>query len=142
MSELQVTVPVAAPAEQVWLALTDWESQGEWMLGTDVREVGAQRRAAGDRLEAFTGVGPVGSLDTMVTVTHTGRVVRGSGTFRVEPDGPTRSVVIWIENLSIPGGAVGQFLWRMTRPVSKWAVTHSLRRFATQIESQSPATTV
>lgn len=152
MSELQVTVPVAAPAEQVWLALTDWESQGEWMLGTDVREVGAQRRAAGDRLEAFTGVGPVGFLDTMVvsewvdgvevTVTHTGRVVRGSGTFRVEPDGPTRSVVIWIENLSIPGGAVGQFLWRMTRPISKWAVTHSLRRFAAQIESQSQATTV
>ncbi len=148
MPELVVTVPVAAPAAQVFAALTDWDTQGEWMLGTRVTGVGPQRRASGDRLEAFTGVGPLGFLDTMVvsdwvdgvevTVDHTGRVVRGSGTFRVEPDGPDRSMVVWIENLSIPGGAVGRFLWRASRPVSKWAVTHSLRRFAAQVESRSP----
>ena len=95
MSELQVTVPVAAPAEAVWSALTDWDSQGEWMLGTSVRSVGPQRQGVGDRLEAFTGVGRIGFLDTMVvtdwvdgvevTVEHTGKVVRGSGTFRAEP---------------------------------------------------------
>lgn len=74
-----------------------------------------------------------------VTVDHTGRVVRGSGTFRVEPEGRHRSVVIWIENLSIPGGAVGQFLWRATRPISRWAVVHSLKRFAAYVEGRRPA---
>lgn len=145
MPDLTVTVPVAAPADQVFAALTDWDSQSEWMLGTQVRSVGPQRRGPGDRLEAFTGVGPLGFLDTMVvrdwvdgvevTVDHTGRVVRGSGTFRVEPDGPDRSAVVWIENLSIPGGALGRALWRATRPVSRWAVTHSLRTFAAEVES-------
>lgn len=116
------------------------------MLGTDVRSVGPQRRGGGDRLEAFTGVGRVGFLDTMVvrewvddvevTVDHTGRVIRGSGTFRVEPAGNARSTVVWIEDLSIPGGAVGRFLYRVTRPVSKWAVTHSLRKFARQVEAR------
>ena len=66
MPELVVTVPVAAPAAQVFAALTDWDTQGEWMLGTRVTGVGPQRRASGDRLEAFTGVGPLGFLDTMV----------------------------------------------------------------------------
>lgn len=149
MSELTVTVPVAAPADQVFAALTDWDSQGDWMLGTHVRSVGPQRRGPGDRLEAFTGVGPIGFLDTMtvsewidwveVTVDHTGRVVRGSGTFRVEPDGPDRSAVVWIENLTIPGGALGRALWRATRPISRWAVTHSLRRFAAGVESRRSA---
>lgn len=150
-SDLIVTVPVAAPAQDVWLALTDWDTQGAWMLGTSVRTVGPQRQGVGDRFEAFTGLGPVGFLDTMVvsdwvdgvevTVEHTGKVVRGSGTFRVEPDGADRSAVVWIENLSIPGGAVGRFLWRATRPVSRWAVVHSLKRFARTVEDRadSPA---
>lgn len=139
MTALQVVVPVDAPARDVFDALTDWDAQSEWMMGTTVRSIGPQRRAPGDQLEAFTGVGPVGFLDTMVvtdwnegvevTVDHTGRVVRGSGTFRVEPDGPDRSAVVWIENLAIPGGAVGSALWRLTRPISRWAVTRSLRRF-------------
>lgn len=146
MSDLTVTVPVDAPAHRVWEALTDWDSQSDWMLGTVVRSVGPQRRGAGDRIEAFTGIGPLGFLDTMVvtdwvegvevTVAHTGKVVRGSGTFRVEPEGPARSVVVWIENLSVPGGPVGEFLWRLTRPVSRWAVTHSLRRFAGAVERE------
>lgn len=145
MSRLQVTVPVSAPADVVFAALTDWDSQSEWMLGTTVRGVGPQRREVGDRLEAFTGVGPLGFLDTMVvddwqegqevTVTHTGRVIRGSGTFRVESDGPAASRVVWIEDLSVPGGRWGELLWKVTRPVSRWAVTHSLRRFAAAVES-------
>lgn len=144
MSQLQVTVAVEAPADRTWRAMIDWDGQSEWMLGTKVRSVGPQRRGVGDRLEAFTGIGPLGFLDAMVvtdwvdgvevTVDHTGRVVRGSGTFRVEPDGPQRSVVVWIENLSIPGGRAGAVLWRATRPISRWAVRHSLRRFAASVE--------
>ena len=149
MSQLQVTVPVRAPADQTWRAMIDWDKQSEWMLGTTVRSVGPQRRGVGDRLEAFTGIGPLGFLDTMVvtdwvdgievTVDHTGKVVRGSGTFRVEPAGPGRSVVVWIENLAIPGGRAGEVLWRLTRPISRWAVTHSLRRVAADVERSGVA---
>ena len=96
-------------------------------------------RVTGSDLKSSAGFERLRVDGVEVTVDHTGRVVRGSGTFRVEPDGPDRSMVVWIENLSIPGGAVGRFLWRASRPVSKWAVTHSLRRFAAQVESRSPA---
>lgn len=147
MRPLQVTVPVRVPAERAWQALTDWDHQGEWMLATRVRSVGPQRRGAGDRLEAFTGVGPLGFVDTMVvtewvegtevTVEHTGRVVRGWGTFRVEPVRDDRSVVVWIESLTIPGGRLGELAWQLGRPMSSWAVKFSLRRFAAHLEASS-----
>lgn len=151
MHTLELTVPVRAPVFDVWQRLTDWNRQGDWMLATTVRTVGPQRREPGDRLEAFTGIGRIGFTDTMVvtewidgtevTVAHTGRVVRGPGTFRVESAGADRSVVVWIENLTIPGGRLGALAWRLGKPVSRWAVSHSLRRFARQVESGAPRVT-
>ncbi len=38
--ELAVPVEVDAPAAVVWDYVTDWERQGEWMLGTRVRVTG------------------------------------------------------------------------------------------------------
>ena len=58
-------MPVAAPAETTWAALTDWTRQGEWMLGTSVRVTGGDGRGVGSTLAAFTGVGPLGFTDTM-----------------------------------------------------------------------------
>ncbi|MFC7575936.1 SRPBCC family protein [Klenkia terrae] len=63
MHELVETVDVAAPPEQVFAALVDWTTQGEWMLLTDVttvdgeaQEVGAgSRRAPGCRCRAVAG---------------------------------------------------------------------------------------
>lgn len=137
---LEVVEPMPAPAEQAWRALTDWERQGDWMLLTRVRVVGPQRRGVGDRLEAFTGIGPVGFTDTMVvtywvegrsvTVAHTGRVVRGSGEFRVEDAGPGRSRLVWRADLDVPGGWVGRLGWWVIEPVNRWAVRRSLRRLA------------
>lgn len=145
MPDLTISVPVAAPAPVVWSALTDWDAQGEWMLATRVRTVGPQRRGIGDRLSAFTGLGPVGFTDTMVVsaweegefvrVDHTGNVVRGWGVFSVEPITDDRSMVHWTEGLEIPGGAVGRVVWRLTRPISAWAVRYSLGRFARLVES-------
>lgn len=145
MPTLQLTVPVRAPASRVWQRITDWSRQGDWMLATRVRTVGPQRRGPGDRLEAFTGIGRLGFTDAMVvtnwveatevTVQHTGRVVRGFGTFRVEPIGDSASVLIWIESLRIPGGRLGAVAWRLAKPMSRWAVGSSLRRFARQVET-------
>ena len=84
MAELVVTQEVAAPQQQVWDVLTDWDVHDRWMLLTRARG----GRYEGASLEAFTGFGRLGFLDTMTVTTwqpphravvrHTGRVVHGS----------------------------------------------------------------
>jgi hypothetical protein len=117
------------------------------MLATSVRPVGPQAGGVGDRIVAFTGIrtplGGIGFTDTMVvtewisgrsvTVAHTGKIVRGWGTFAVTPRSSSASQVSWSEELEIPGGTFGSLAWRAVAPVSRWAVTWSLRRFARQV---------
>lgn len=33
---LKLTIEIAAPLDAVWNKMVDWESQGSWMLATDV----------------------------------------------------------------------------------------------------------
>ncbi len=147
--EISVSAPVSAPASRAFTALTDWARQSSWILATDVRPVGPQRRGVGDRFEAFTGLrtpwADIGFLDTMVvtewlegrsvTVAHTGRVVRGSGTFAVTPRSSGSCDVSLTENLDIPGGRVGLALFAVTVPLTRWAIKFSLQRFARQVQS-------
>lgn len=51
-----------APAERVFEVLTDWRRHGEWMPFT--RAEGGDK--VGDEIRGWTGIGPVGFLDTMV----------------------------------------------------------------------------
>jgi Polyketide cyclase / dehydrase and lipid transport len=137
------SVLVDAPPERVFAALVDWETQGQWMLGTRVESQGSAA-GAGGRLSAFTGVGRVGFLDTMeitewepprlVRVRHTGEVVRGDGVFEVLalPDG--RSRFVWREELDLPLGALGRLGYAVVRPVFAAGVDRSLRRFAALVE--------
>src|SRR3954452_24074983 len=62
MPELVEQVDVAAPPEQVWAALVDWDRQGEWMVLTDVRAVDGDGQGVGGRLAAVTGVRLPGGL--------------------------------------------------------------------------------
>lgn len=111
---LALSVEVDAPAERTWDAAVDWARQGEWMLGTRVTPTAGNGQGVGARLEAFSGIGPIGFLDPMeITrwqpprachVRHLGRVVRGSG-------------------------------WVLVRPLFAYAVQLSLRRFARSVES-------
>jgi hypothetical protein len=127
-------VHVAAPPEEVFALVTDWPRQREWMFMTSVGQVGERE------LEAYTGVWPVGFLDTMtitrwepptlVILDHTGRVVRGRGAFSVRPC-PGGSRVIWAEELIVPFGPVGRALWPAARPVVVALLRHSLRKLAT-----------
>jgi hypothetical protein len=136
-------VPVAASVERVWAGVTDWDAQGEWMLGTRVRARGQGR---GAELEAFTGIGWVGFLDTMTItvwepprrcdVVHTGRVVRGSGSFVVRETGPGHAVLVWREDLELPLGWVGRWGWVVVRPLFAAGVRRSLRRFARWVETR------
>jgi len=149
--ELTVPVDVNAPAEVVWHTVTDWEGQGEWMLGTrvEVTSPGDGRRV-GARLRAVTGVGPLGFTDTMeivewtvpagdgprrCVVRHTGRVVRGDGVFEVVELGPERSRLLWSELLDLPFGVLGRFGWSVGRPAFRAGVEHSLRRLARLCEA-------
>ncbi len=141
MAELVVTQVVEAPAQQVWDLLTDWDRHDGWMLLT--RAEGGH--GVGETLSAFTGVGPVGFLDTMTitvwepphraVVRHTGRVVRGSGAFEVEQLAPGRSRVVWSEWIQLPLGVLGRLGWPLVRPVLRLFVQVSLRRLARQVQS-------
>jgi hypothetical protein len=143
--ELPVPVEVDAPAAAVWSYVTDWERQGEWMLGTRVRVTGGEGRGVGTTLRAVTGVGPLGVVDTMevvefvppadgvpgrAAVRHTGRIVRGDGRFEVEALGPQRSRFTFTEQLDVPAGALGLLAWRIGSPVVRAGFVASLRRMA------------
>jgi uncharacterized protein YndB with AHSA1/START domain len=142
--ELIEQVDVDAPPEQVWAALVDFDRQGEWIVFTDVRAVG-DARGVGGRFDAVTGVKlpglrRLGVLDTMlitvwefprrVDVRHTGRVVRGTGTFEIRPRAGGGSTFVWTEGLDLPLGALGRAGWPLVRPVMAAGVRFSLRRFA------------
>jgi carbon monoxide dehydrogenase subunit G len=140
VAELVVTQEVAAPAQQVWEVLTDWDAHSRWMLLT--RAGGG--RAEGETISAFTGVGRVGFLDTMTitawdpprraVVRHTGRVVRGAGAFEVEVLAPGRSRVVWSEWILLPLGLLGRLAWPVVRPLLRLFVQLSLRRLARYVE--------
>jgi hypothetical protein len=140
-------VVVDAPPERVFAALVDWPGQGRWMVGTSVRAVEPPGHGQGARLEAFTGVGRVGFLDTMtvtawdeprlVDVLHTGRVVRGTGRFEVRPEPGGRARFVWSEQLELPLGVLGRAGWAVLRPAFAAGIKRSLRTFAALVESGS-----
>ncbi|MGY1604955.1 SRPBCC family protein [Geodermatophilus sp. SYSU D00815] len=144
MPELVESIDVEAPPERVWAALTDWVRQGEWMLATDVRPVVGPAQGVGGRLIAVTGprlpggrrVGVVDTFEitrweppTRVDVLHTGRVVRGPGTFEVHARGE-RSTFVWSERVDLPLGVLGRLGWPLVAPVVRAGYRASLRRFA------------
>jgi carbon monoxide dehydrogenase subunit G len=141
MAELIVTQEVHAPAQPVWDALTDWAVHDRWMLLTKA----SGGHGVGESIEAFTGLGRVGVLDTMTIVTwepprrcvvrHTGRIVRGSGAFEVRPAGDGRSVVVWSEWLDLPLGRLGRLGWPLVRPLVRAGVAFSLRRLGRYVQA-------
>ena len=146
VADITVSVDVDAPVATVWAAVTDWENQGEWMLGTDVSVVRGDGVSVGSELAATTGVGPLGVTDTMeilgwdpphrCVVRHTGRVVRGSGTFTVVPRG-AGSTFHWSEQLDLPLGVLGAVGWPLVRPLFRVGLVLSLSRMARRCEASA-----
>ncbi|MEV4383774.1 SRPBCC family protein [Streptosporangium sp. NPDC049644] len=139
-SHISVSVDAHARPEQVFSVLTDWSRHDEWMVLTRARVTAGNGRSTGSRLAAFTGVGPLGFLDTMeitewdpprsVGVRHTGRPVRGTGVFRVLPREGGGSTIVWEEDLDLPFGAAGRLGWLAVRPLNAALFRLSLRRLA------------
>lgn len=147
-ASLALRVDVDASPEEVFAGATDWAGQGEWMLGTKVWPTRYRGQGVGGSIAAWTGVGPLGFLDTMdITrwdpprachVLHTGTLVRGTGAFEVEPRGEGKATFVWSEELELPFGALGRVGWTLGKPVFAAGVTASLKRFARWVEAGRP----
>ena len=144
MEHIELEVAIQAPAQKVWDAITNWEAQSNWMLGTKVWSVGGDGTGVGGKIEAFTGVWRIGFLDTMeitawdppkrCDVNHTGRVVRGTGTFEVVPTGDSTTKFVWSEDLDLPLGVLGKVGFFFVKPGFVFGVRKSLGKFADQVE--------
>ncbi|MEI6109720.1 MAG: SRPBCC family protein [Actinomycetes bacterium] len=144
MEHIELEISVLAPAEQVWAAITNWPAQDKWMLGTKVKPIDGDGTGVGGKIAAFTGIGPLGFLDTMeitvwnpptrCDVLHTGRIVRGTGTFEVVSIGEQASNFIWSEDLDLPLGWFGKAGFAILRPAFVFGVRKSLEKFAHLVE--------
>jgi hypothetical protein len=141
---LEVRVAIAAPPAAVFAAVTDWPGQSAWVAFTQVTADPGPPRV-GQRLAAFTGVAGVGFTDPMevtslrpphrVDVRHLGRVVRGTGTFLVEP-APGGAWLVWVEDLDLPLGTAGRLGYALARPAFRGMLRRSLRRLARLLEER------
>lgn len=139
-AEITERVRVADDPARVFAAATDWPGQREWVFATTVRPTVGDGHGVGDEIAARTGFGPLGFTDTMTItswdpprvchVRHTGRLVRGTATFAVEPNDDGTSTFVWSEKLDLPLGRVGALGFAATRGVFTYFVRRSLRRFA------------
>jgi hypothetical protein len=137
---VHAAVDVPATAEQVWPVLVDWSRHGEWVPFT--RAEGGS--AVGEPVEAWTGAGRVGFLDTMViqdwrppnrvTVRHTGWPVRGEGRFDLLDLPGGRCRVTWAELVEPPFGVAGRVGWIAAGPLVRLMLHTALHRLAKLFE--------
>src|SRR5262249_37298220 len=129
-------VTVDAEPELIWRTATDWPRQREWIWATRVSGGRGPRAGVG----GGPGVGPTGFPAGRVTtewdpphrcvLRHTGRVVRGMGTFEIATRG-ARSEFRWIEHIQLPvPPAIGAPAGRVVAPIAAWGLRSCLRRFA------------
>jgi uncharacterized protein YndB with AHSA1/START domain len=125
VTELELTVEVAAPPDTIFRAMTDWERQSEWVFGTRVSVVAGDGKSVGSEIDAVT----FGVSDRMritrwdpphaVEVVHLGKVVKGTGVFAVRG-----SRFVWTERLDVP------FFFPVVKPLFVLMLRRSLQRFA------------
>jgi len=130
---------VKGSQQEVFNAVTEWELQNKWVLATKVRGIGSDSRCLGGKLEAFTGIGKLGFMDTMTItgwdspnvceVTHTGNVVKGSGLFEISTENGI-TYFAWTERTLIPFGILGKAGWLIVGPMTKLGLKYSLSRFS------------
>src|SRR3990170_1545794 len=137
------SIDIAETPERVWAFVVDWPRQSEWIPATKVWGV-TEGAGVGAQIEAWTGKGRFGYLDTMTItgwdpphrceVLHTGRMMRGEGGFVVGAAGPGRSRLEWWERFTMPGGPLGRLLRPLARPVLRRGVRLALRSLQRGIE--------
>jgi len=143
---IRETVDIDAGPDRVWAFVVDWPRQTDWIPRTRVWGV-TEGAGVGAQVEAWTGFGRFGYLDTMTItgwdpprrceVLHTGRMLRGEGGFVVAPAGPDRTRFEWWERFQMPGGSAGRLLWPLARPVLRAGVRRALHSLKHGVESRT-----
>jgi hypothetical protein len=144
---LRITIDLPCSQEHAWAAVADWESQGKWMLQTKVWVTSQIREGVGTSISAFTGplykfypkFSSLGLLDTMVVtkwqppeicdVVHTGKVLKGTGSFVLSPINSTSTKFNWSETIEcsrLKFLVIAPFLWVGVR-ISLARLSTSLR---------------
>jgi hypothetical protein len=146
---LRITIKLPCSQERAWNAIADWESQGDWMLQTKVWVTSQIREGVGTSISAFTGplykfypkFSLLGLLDTMVVtkwqppeicdVLHTGKILKGTGSFELSPITSTTTKFNWSETIEcsrLKFFVIAPFLWV--------GVRISLARLSTSLRSR------
>jgi hypothetical protein len=144
---LRITINLPCSQDRAWVAIADWESQGNWMLQTKVWVTSQIREGVGTSISAFTGplykfypkFSSLGLLDTMVVtkwqppeicdVVHTGKILKGTGSFVLSPINATSTKFNWSETIEcsrLKFLAIAPFLWVGVR-ISLARLSTSLR---------------
>ncbi len=143
---LDLQQDTSAPQDVVWNVLIDWEEQPRWMLDAkEVHVTSAHREGLGVELRCPTNLLGFTVQDTMritgweapryLEVTHTGRIITGTGAFELEalPGGGTR--IGWWEEVDPPLGIVGEYGARLVAlPIIRRIFRRSLRNLAARAE--------
>ncbi len=145
MARLVACVDVEASPDQVFAALVDWPGQGDWIPATTVWVASGDGASVGSTIVARSAVGPIGFDDELVItrwdpphlidVNHVGRLVRGPARFRVVPVSERVTRVLVAENLSMPGGIVGEAGWHAIKPLARAGLSRALRSFRDLVEA-------
>jgi carbon monoxide dehydrogenase subunit G len=143
---LELEQDTTAPREVVWDVLVDWEEQPRWMLDAkEVHVTSPHREGLGVELRCPTNLLGFTVQDTMrvtgwedrrlLEVTHTGRIITGTGAFVLTSldDGGTR--ITWWEEVDPPLGVVGEVGARVfALPIIRRIFRRSLRNLARRAE--------
>jgi hypothetical protein len=150
LSNLNLTLKINKPVDEVWRYLVDWKGQSKWMLQTKVWSELDQDRTVkngkGVLIFAFTGIFPklypklkIGILDTMeitnwkppylCEVVHIGRIIRGTGKFELKKI-YSGTIFNWQEEIIAP-----KLILLFAKPALLFGVWLSLRRFARQVSA-------
>ncbi len=143
---LQASAPLAASPDLVWDQIVNWERQGDWIPLTDVRVMGPRDQGLGVRIRAFSGWRfgrlQLGLVDNFVVtgwsppweleVLHLGPVFTGEGIFRLETTAGGTEVSC-TEQITVPGGPVGEAMLRPLLPVMRYGLKRSLVALGRQL---------
>jgi Polyketide cyclase / dehydrase and lipid transport len=139
----RAAVRVNASPERTWKLLSDWDRSAQWILGTTVEVVGAQREGVGARTRATTKIAGITLIDEMtvtrwepprlIQVEHHRKPVLGDAWFEIVPiDAGVQ--VEWVEDLELPFGRLGELGGSMVRAPVEWGLRTSLKRLRALIE--------
>jgi len=111
-NHIAISLKIDAPIQKVWDSLAQWEKQGEWMLQTKVWVTSEITEGVGTSINAFTGIGPLGVLDSMTVtawqpphtcdVLHTGKIIKGTGRFHLRELNAQTTIFDWSEEVLAP----------------------------------------